>query len=152
MSPLHFNISIPTTTTTIPLLKAEMDPHPPPQPFLASPYLRSLIVSQSASTLATTHKNPGGRLRRHSSRPVPLPPRHPEDPPPVLRRLLCKRRLERSLQRRRLSNCRFGPRRRALLRNLRSYKIRPCLQTPVSRAGYSWDSSSRRPHTCSFAR
>ena len=154
MSPQRFNSSIPTTTTTaIPSVKGG-DGLPSSVPIIPCVSLSPVSNRKSVFLYLSYHspKNLGWRLCRHSSRLVPLPPRHLENPPPIFRRLVCERRLERSLQRRRLSNRRFSPRCCALLRNLRSYKIRSCPQPPVSWTRYSRNSSSRRPHARSFSR
>ena len=66
----------------------------------------------------------GRRPSRHNSRPLPVPPRHPQNAPPILRRLRRLRRLHRHIPRRRQRDRRIRPRRSALLHNLRQREAR----------------------------
>lgn len=117
-----------------------MDTTTRPTTLVESPYLRSLLVSPPPpSRLPNPHPLtiPGRRPSRHNSRHLALPPRHAQDPPAVLGRLLGRRRLPRHLQghRQRGGGQRAG--RRALLRHVRGRQgaVRGPAQARRARAG-----------------
>lgn len=89
--------------------------------------LKTILLYHLPSQKAKALISPGRWSSRHNSRPLPLPARHAQNPPPILRRLHRIRRLHGHLPRRRERHRRLRARRRSLLHNLRLRQAQPLL-------------------------